>query len=549
MYRRGWVGWVEDNRPVAAGLALCLLMSSVGFGTLIARSTGDDDQQVAAVSPSELRGNQTFEDTILGETTTTLAGAAAALTTLPGTPSATRRGPAAGETVGAPKPTANVIPGTKALPPCAPSKDYKATGIDSDSVDVGQIVSDVNFLPAQLYPIREGLLAYVNLINAAGGVCGRKININYSNDQSNPATHDYEAMAHQNFAFVGTSSLMDNLDYGTEPPFNPRYKDGNEYVPDIGGFAYSYGRNQSAWFAGVTGSLSPVLVGGGPFKMYQDRLKAENKPCVKVGVVYLREPTGASGDQARLGQASIEQPWGMGLGPGKSKLYQRELVDPIPVYETMVQQMLADGINCVITYADLGSNVNLVRAMSNQGAWPQNKCSLGARCFRLVWTPFAAYDPKFIRDSQGAAEGVQTFLPHVPLNETGAPAMQTYLNALKGVKDAEPGTFSLLGFASGHMFVEALANCGSAPTRNCVMDYLRKTNSFDAGGLFGPNRPFRTTRVTCGDCGSFSWKGTFDWKWIFNCNVSVHVQGGDFKRNGPPGFACDELHVARGSPG
>ena len=547
MYRRGWVGWVEENRLVAAGMALCLVMSSVGFGTLVARSTGEDDQQVAAVSPSELRGDQTF-DTIPGETTTTLPGAPGPATTVAGAPGVTRRG-GAGETVGAPKPTANVIPGTKTLPPCAPSKDYKATGIDSDSVDVGQIVSDVNFLPAQLYPVHEGLRAYVNLINAAGGVCSRKININYSNDQSNPATHDYEAMTHSNFAFVGNASLMDNLDYGGEPPFNPRYRDNGEFVPDVGGFAFSYGRNQSLWFAGVTGSLSPTLVGGGPFKMYQERLKAQGKPCTKAGIVYLREPTGASSDQSRLGQVSLEAPWGMGLGAGNTRLYQRDLVDPIPVYEAMVQQMVADGMTCVITYADLGSNINLVRAMRNQGAWPPNQCTVPSRCFRLVWVPFSAYDPKFIRDSQGAAEGVQTFIPHIPLNETSGAAMQTYLSALKGVKDAEPSTFSLLGFASGHMFVEALANCGSAPTRACVMDYLRKLPGFDAGGLFGPNRPFRTTRATCGDCGSFSWKGTWDWKWIFNCNVSVNVQGNDFKRNGPPGFACDDLHVARGSPG
>lgn len=548
MYRRGWVGWVEDNRLLAAGLALCLVMSSVGFGTLIARSTDDDDQEVAAVSPSDLRGNQTFDDTIPGETTTTLAGAAAALTTLPG-PRVTRRGPAAGETVGAPKPTANVIPGTKALPPCAPAKDYKAIGIDSTQVTVGEIITDVNALPAQLYPVHEGLRAYVNLINAAGGVCGRKINIEYQNDQLNPAVHDYQSLANKVFAFVGTSSLLDQNDYEATPPFNPRYKSGGEYVPDIGGFAYSYPRNQSSWFAGVTGSLSPVLVGGGPLKMYQERLKAERKPCTKVGLVFLNEPTGASSDQSSLGEVSVAEPWGMGLGPGKSKKYERQLIDPIPVYEGMVQQMVADGMNCVITYADLGSNVNLVRAMKNQGVWPPSQCTLGPRCFRLVVVPFAAYDPKFIRDSQGAAEEVQTFLPHLPLNETSGAAMQSYLTALKGVKDAEPGTFSMIGFASGHLFVEAIGNCGSAPTRGCVMDYLRKLKGFDAGGLFGPNTPFRTTRVRCGDCGSFTWDGVFDWKWIFNCNVSVRVQGGDFRRNGPPGFACDELHIARGSPG
>jgi len=136
----------------------------------------------------------------------------------------------------------------------------------------------------------------------------------------------------------------------------------------------------------------------------------------------------------------------------------------------------------------------------------------------------------------------------VPPNEN-SPAIQAYLDALKTVpNNAGPSGFSVLGFASGQMFVEALGNCGSAPTRNCVMDYLRNVKDFNAGGLVGPNTPFRTTKVRCGDCGSLNYSGTFDFKHIGNCTISVRVQGNDFVRDGPPGFACDTIKVARGEP-
>ena len=84
------------------------------------------------------------------------------------------------------------------------------------------------------------------------------------------------------------------------------------------------------------------------------------------------------------------------------------------------------------------------------------------------------------------------------------------------------------------------------------MDHLRKLKDFDGAGLQGPVTPFRTTRVDCsGGCGNFRGKGTYNFKWIFTCTVTVQVQdrGGtrDFHRVHPAkGYVCDELHVARG---
>ena len=63
-------------------------------------------------------------------------------------------------------------------------------------------------------------------------------------------------MVHQVFAFVANSSLIDSSDYQSDAPFNPTSTDNGQYVPDIGGLAYSYGRNQSPWFAGTSGGVT-----------------------------------------------------------------------------------------------------------------------------------------------------------------------------------------------------------------------------------------------------------------------------------------------------
>jgi hypothetical protein len=249
-----------------------------------------------------------------------------------------------------------------------------------------------------------------------------------------------------------------------------------------------------------------------------------------------------------VGQVSLEESWGANLGRGNTQLYGAGLFDSTLQYEGLVGRMQGDGMNCAFAYTDLQSSINLARAMRNRGVWPPSECKLGNGCFRILYIPLSAYDEKFIKDAGDAALDVSTFVPHVPLTETGNEAMRVYLDALKAVPDARPSTFSIIGFASGVMLVEALQACPAAPTRECLMSSLRKMKGFTAGGLLGGTTPFRTTKVT------FDRYGTFDWKWIFNHSVAMRVmeRNGkrDFYRVGPSkGFAESELHVARGTPG
>ena len=543
MSQRGWVGWVAANRVTSAGVAIASVVALLGIGIVASRSDDDETTDSLAV------------DT--GQVESTAPGSDGSVATTPGDPTVTTPGAPAPDTGGgggggeaAPS---RPLPGrTTPPPPCSP-KDVDETGISKDEVVIGQIVSDVSVLPAQLYPVHEGVQAYINLVNANGGVCGRKIRIEYSNDGSNPATHDYEAMARQVFAFVGNASLIDQLDYGDDAPFEPRFKDGDQFVPDIGGLAFSYNRSQSDWHAGSFGSVSPSLVGGGQYRYMIEKSAAEGRPCREAGVVYLREPNGASEDQGRLGGAALAADWGGNFGSDKVHYYVANLGDPVVVYQQMAAQMVADNVNCVFTYSDLGSNVNLVQGMANQGVWPYDKCS-GTQCIVLVSMPFAAYDPKFIRDAGDASRLVNTYIPHIPLNETGSPAMQQYINALKTVRGAEPSTFGIIGYVAAQMFATSLEACGAAPTRNCVMEAARSIKDFDAGGLIGPITPFRRTKVNCSDgCGNFRGRGTYNFKHIFVCATTMQVLDRDGRRdfyriNPAQGYACDTLRVVRGKP-
>ncbi len=432
---------------------------------------------------------------------------------------------------------------------CKPSKS-REVGVSDDTITIGQIVTDSNSLPQQLRPVHEGLEAFVNVFNKAGGICGRKLKLEYRNDNLNPASHssDTQDLANRSLAFVGNDSLLDFLDYDRNPPFNPTVRGNGSYVPDIGGLAFGYGRAQSNWHAGVIGSVSPVLVGGGQFKPLTAAAKSKGTPCKKGGVVYLNEPTGASKDQASLGAAAVEASWGGGLGRGNTTMYEAELTDQDVNYQGLVTRMVNDGMNCVWAYTDLQGSIRLVKAMHNGGNWPPSSCTLGPRCFRVAWVPFTVYDDKFIRDGGPGALGVSTFIPHVPLSESNQGPARAYLDAIKTVSGARPSTFSIFGFTSGLMLIQALQSCPAAPTRKCLMDALHGMKDFSGGGLLGGTTPFKRTKAT------FSNFGTFDWKWIFSRSVAMRVEKHgsktDFFRTNPSsGFLNDTLHVARGTAG
>lgn len=530
MVQRHPVTRVAENSFIAAGIALAIIAVAV---TAVVSDANDVDERGELAQSTD--APSVGGEVVVPSVTDGIAS--------PGAGSGGGGGLPSGQSGGIPG-----LPGSPPARPCTAAK-VSSPGVTDSTITIGQIVTESNQIPQQLRPAYEGLQAFVNAYNRSGGLCGRKLQLEHRNDNLNPATHNQDAreLAGRVLAFVGNESLLDFLDYEREPPFEPTVEGGGGKVPDVGGLAFGYGRSQSRWHAGVIGSVSPVLVGGGQYRFFLSETAKGGKPCRKGGVVYLREPTGASEDQARLGQVSIEQRWGGNLGRGNTSLYAANLLDPVPAYEALVDRMIADGMNCAFTYTDLQSSINMAQAMNNRGVWPPEKCRRGNQCFRVFSVVLSVYDPKFIQDAGEGARSVSTFIPHVPIVETDNQSLKVYTDALRSVGGARASTFSILGFASGLMFVQALQGCPEAPTRKCLMDSLHKMQNFTGGGLLGGTTPFRTTKAT------FEPYGTYNWKWIFNRSIAMRVldRNGkrDFYRIGPSGFVNDTLHVARGSPG
>ena len=578
MPRRGWVGWIEEHSRVLGAISVWVFITLGGIGALVASASGSHGGAPVAIPGTS---SSSSAPTPVTSSSAPATGPKGGGKTGPGTsPNNGGPGPSG------PGPTtpngSNPTPPQKGPVPqpgggtCTPTQPKAANGSDESgittgSVTIGEILSDVSQLPQQFHPTFEGLSAWADLVNHSGGICGRQIKIVERNDQALPNnyTSAYQSMSSQVFAFVANQSLQDGAEYGSNPPYMPNDKDPNtgEYVPDIGGLALQYPRAQSPMHWGIFGSLSPTLVGGGAYNV-MTHTSPGNK-CRIGGVVYLDEPTGASQDQAKIGEAALNASWGGGL---PSKEYHQPLEAQQAQWYTTVQQMVQQGVNCVFTYADSGSNVNLLKAMAQDQVWPPNQCSAANKaagsCFQLVYMPFTSVDGNFVSNAQADGSQVTSYIPHVPLDETGNPAVKAYLNALAQCKKDgyegcggnatdEPSTFSVIGFDSGIMFGEALAACGSAPTRDCVTKYLNSLQNFTADGLQAPITPAACIKVKAGTGPAGTYSGpTWCFKeifheWVIIRELGTPSQGIDaFRRIYPASgfYTHDALHVVRGQP-
>jgi ABC-type branched-subunit amino acid transport system substrate-binding protein len=145
----------------------------------------------------------------------------------------------------------------------------------------------------------------------------------------------------------------------------------------------------------------------------------------------------------------------------------------------------------------------------------------------------STYSQALVPDSGGAAAIDGTYLEQPTALYLGedaktVPAVATFL---RWVQKASPGFkadyYTLAGWLSTEVFVQALQAAGVHPSRGSVLQALRKITSFSAGYLIGTGNPSAKTPT--------------------NCYVMAQIENGQFQRvddspvNGPThGFRCDQ---------
>ncbi len=333
-----------------------------------------------------------------------------------------------------------------------------APGVTSSQITVGQTLPLTTAGPSPQQTV-DGSQAYYDMVNAAGGVKGRKIKLIARDDQYNPsiALQQMRNLVQQDHIFLvaggqGTPNFLAEAPFLNSQkipaiaPYGPSSEVGNMKYPHVYMTAVNYITEFQIMTKYVLNTFSPKGFG-------------------LVGV------QGSVGDDSKQG---MQQAIG---SSGKPLLYipeQPGTPDLTPI-ATQLKSSGADWVFLIITPSDTGA---LLKAMQRVGYQPR----------LAAWAGMGdqTYIDQFGDISQGMVVAQELALPNDP-----DPDVQKYVQEFtKQAGRAPTGFNNSLGWGQAELTVKALRDA-PALTRSCVDYALQQIKNFKTGILppitFGPN--------------------------------------------------------------
>ena len=347
--------------------------------------------------------------------------------------------------------------------PATAAQDAATTGITAKTVTVGNVSIISGPVPGLFEGAPTGAKAYFAYINSKGGVNGRKIVLNSSDDafsgQQN-ATETAQAVA-SDFAMVGSFSLFDG--YGCKSLA------ADPAVPDV-----SVTLDPSASALPNDFSTYPTVLGAslGPFEYYKKHYPKD----MTIGAL-------VSDAASAKAQFAGEQAAAEHLG---YKVAYVDDVNPLASnFTTDVINMRSKGVTAVdLTALDWQDAAIFVQNAAAQGWKPG-----------LIFSAGPVYADQFISHAGGpaATNGImlgQGQALYLGQDQNSIPADKLFIKYVKQVSPTwTPDLYTLFGWASAQLFVQALQAAGPHPTRGSVIAQLKKISNFNASGLLSNADP------------------------------------------------------------
>jgi ABC-type branched-subunit amino acid transport system substrate-binding protein len=362
-------------------------------------------------------------------------------------------------------------------------------GVTANEIKVASMVTSSGPLPGATEGAYHGAAAYFAKINAAGGVCGRKITLLMGDDglDGQRARGEFSRLEPQVVAFVGSLAVADS-----------GYVDAVKKtgVPYFGTFVDPAGR----LLPSVVPRSEKDVGYTGPFVYYR---KAYPK-AKKAGFVY------ADVGGVRANTPTSREPM---KKAGYDIVYDSGLQIAAPDYTAEIINMRNKGVQMLYLFAvEVNMHVRLARNMRQQNWEPELKVSQIGYNSRLTgllgdaangWTNHLTYLPVINEDEPAKSPAVADFLSW---NRKAFPSGQIDLFPVGGWGDAD-------------LFVQTLRRLGPDVTRNRLIDVALTQIKRHDDGVEAPYDP--TTGITEG------------------CFVIARVEKGKWVREHPAkGYEC-----------
>jgi branched-chain amino acid transport system substrate-binding protein len=380
--------------------------------------------------------------------------------------------------------------------PGAAGNTASDVGVTPSSITFGNVSGLTGPLTGSFPQGSQGVEALFSAVNAAGGICGRKLSLDVEDDQQNASTNasDVADLIPKALAFVGSTSDADN---GGVPAMTAAN------IPDVG-FAINCDRSEEPVYWSPAGGSCNQPTPGGPYYVSDGIYQlAKQSGYLPTKMAFLSYSIAISAQAAEQFEHVYQD-------EGGTVCYTDFAVSPATAsLESDVAAMQQDGCNGVLDTMDVTGNAKLLQAMQQQAFTPP-----------YVAATFDAYTPDMISVAgESAAQGLVVGLPFIPLNEP-QPMDQMYQQQLATYEPGDqPSGFGFLAWEAAQMLIYALIQSGHNPTRASIVKAFDALQGWTGGGALGGYTP--------------SSHGVYD------CDVDVQIKGNDFVRKAPAsGLFC-----------
>ncbi len=347
--------------------------------------------------------------------------------------------------------------------PVTVTRTGNADGVYPDRIVVGALSSQTGPLPADFAPVVAGAQAYLDMVNAGGGVNGRSLDLADSLDDSSSPSED----ASQARTLVDQDHVFAVVAVAT-PSFT-----GAPYLAshDVPTFGLNVNPN-SQWDAGPsmfgnTGSYTDFAA-----PQLQAAFLAEQHHVTTAAVLaydVAQSQQGCEGVDTALDRYGVHVAY-------------LDTAIPAPAIDLHVDvdRLRAAGVQMVVSCMDLAGNVLLAQTMQQDG--------LGD--VLQYW--FDGYDPSSLRQFARSMQNTYFLLSQAPFEVTQLdpgryPGMDRFEAALRRyVPGTAPSQAALAGWMSADLFVTGLRAVGPDVTRSRLVAAINDLTAYTADGIEPP---------------------------------------------------------------
>lgn len=310
--------------------------------------------------------------------------------------------------------------------------------------------------------------AYVNFVNATGGVCGRQLSLATADDRLQSGTNkaEHDKLKDQVLGFVGGVSVVD---------------DGAAQSINGTNLAYT-GLAITAAMATSPNNFPVTPINkddGGNGGLAVLRYLAEVEGVSRAGLVW---PAQASAKAAIDGYRVDLERAGIGV------VLEAEVAVTETNYAGVAANIEGKNVDVLLTTLELSGMANLAKAMEQNGYFP-----------KVPFYGAQAYGRNFLAQAGSAAEPTMLGLAFSMLEDAGSvPPINDFITWYERTNPgADIDFFAIQSWVAADLFVSGLRNISGPPTRDKLLASLRTFTDYDAGGMIAPIDPVNKRSARC----------------------------------------------------